>query len=156
MGPADEIVFEEDLAGIDPELAEQLQGGGLCGPDGWLADAGEGTVVGVWFGDGALACRPEEPDPALTQAAVDALSRTFADLVEHDDDPVDLIELVLTWLLADADALRTPHEPLSVLFEAAGLESRGDFVGRRGKRLADAAPADADRGSRDQHAGVRV
>ena len=131
-GAGGEIVFEEDLAGIDLELAEQLQGGGLCGPEGWLADAGEGTVVGVWFGDGALACRPEEPDPALTQAAVDALSRTFADLVEHDDDPVDLIELVLTWLLADADALRTPHEPLAVLFETAGLESRGDFVGRQG------------------------
>ena len=131
-GAEGEIVFDEDLKDIPSQLADALQGGGLRGPEGWLEDAGEGTVVGVWFDDGALACRDADPDAALTQPAAEALSRTFADLIEHDDDPVDLIELMLTWLLADVDALRTPHEPVSVLFEAAGLESRGDFVGRAG------------------------
>lgn len=131
-GAEGSIVFEEDLAGIDLGLAEQLQGGGLCGPEGWLEAAGEGTVVGVWFAADALSCRVAEPNAALTQPAADALSRTFAELIEHDDDPVDLIELMLTWLLGDSDALRTPHEPLTVMFATAGLESRGDFVGRAG------------------------
>ena len=131
-GAEGEVVFEEDLRNVDAELVDALQGGALSGPEGWLGDAGEGTVVGMWFGDGELACRSVEPDPALTRPAADALSQTFTDLVENEDDPLDLIALTLTWLLGHPEALRTPHEPLAVLLETAGLESRGDFVGRAG------------------------
>jgi SEC-C motif len=126
------IVFAEDLPGIDAGFADELQGGGLSGPKGWLGQAGEGAVVGVWFGDGALECRAAEPDPALTQPAAAALAAVFGDIVEHEDDPVDLIELMVTWLVGAPDALRTALEPVSVLLEAAGLEHRGDFVGRAG------------------------
>lgn len=131
-GVEGKVVFEEDLDAIDPELVAPLQGGALRGPDGWLAEADEGAIVGVWFADGVLSCRPAEPDTTLTAGAVAAIADVFVGLIANDDDPVDLIELVLTWLLRDADALRTAHEPLSALLEAAGLEQRGDFVGRTG------------------------
>ena len=131
-GTSGSVVFADDLDEIDSDLAEALDGGGLTGPEGWLTGAGEGTVVGAWFDNGALECRPAEPDLTLSSPAAEALSGVFADLVDDDDGPVDLIELMLTWLLADPGALRTPHEPLTLLLEAAGLESRGDYVGREG------------------------
>ena len=131
-GTSGSVVFADDLDEIDPNLAEALDGGGLTGPTGWLAGAGEGTVIGVWFDTGTLTCRPAEPDLTLTTTAAEALSGVFAGLVDDDDGPVDLIELMVTWLLADPGALRTPHEPLAVLLEAVGLESRGDYVGREG------------------------
>jgi len=127
------IVFgdEDEGAGIDEQLAEALGGGGLAGPEGWLGDAAEGTLVALRLTGEGVTCRPADADPALTPATADAISRTFAALVDNDD-CVDLVQLVLSWLLSDPDTLRSPHEPLTDLLDAAGLESRGDSVGRLG------------------------
>ena len=127
-----ELVFAEDLGRVPEELFEPLQGGALSGPDGWLGEFGAGDVVGVTLVEGALEHREVAPDPSLTEAAAAGIASAFAGLIEQDDDPVDVIELVLTWLMAEPDALRMPHEPLTVLLQAAGLETRGDFVGRVG------------------------
>ena len=131
-GTTGSVLFAEDLDGVDERLAQALHGGGLAGPKGWLGDAAEGTVVGLWFGAAALSCRPTQADSSLTAAAAEALSGVFAVLVGDDQDAVELIELVLSWLLAQPDALRVPHEPLTVLLAAAGLEGRGDYIGRAG------------------------
>jgi SEC-C motif len=127
-----EIVFEDDLDHVPAELFEPLQGGALSGPDGWLGDVAADATVGVTCLDGTLQCGLVTPDASLTEAASARLAEVFAGIIENDDDPVDSIELVLTWFLADPDALRTPHEPLTTLLETAGLETRGDFVGRTG------------------------
>ncbi len=131
-GTTGSVLFGDDLGAVGPRLAEALNGGGLSGPEGWLGDGVEGTVVALWFGDGALTSRPAQADSDLTPAAAEALSGVFADLVDDDDDAVTLIELLLSWMLAQPEALRTPHEPLAVLLETAGLEGRGDYIGRAG------------------------
>lgn len=131
-GTEAEIVFEDDLGRVTAELFEPLQGGALSGPKGWLGDIAAETTVAVTFVDGALNYDAVVPDSSLTADVASRLAAVFADLVEQDDDPVDSIELILSWFLAEPDALRTPQEPLTVLLEAAGLETRGDFVGRIG------------------------
>jgi len=131
-GSSGTIVFaDSDPADGHEDLQEARAGGGLTG-GGLLDGVTEGTVVGVRLRSGALEIRPEACDPTLTEGAAEALARTFSEMAEDDKDGVALADLALTWLIEDAEALRAPHEPLSDLLAAAGLEIRGDYVGRAG------------------------
>jgi tetratricopeptide (TPR) repeat protein len=127
------IVFAGDLDGdADADLAGAMWGGGLRGPEGWLDGAKAGGLVGVWSRDGRIELLPADADGSLTDVAARQLTDGFADLVDTDDGATQLVDLVLRWLAAHPDALCTPHEPLAVLLERAGLEWRGDYVGRIG------------------------
>lgn len=126
-GGAAAIVFES--AADDPAVAAELEAGVLRLPDGVSAT----ETVSATLTDGALVIGSATPDTQLTDRAAQALAAAFDDERRDDAEAVMAFRVALRWLLTDDDALRTAHAPLGDLLAAAGLERRGDWVGRAGE-----------------------
>lgn len=107
-----------------------LDGGfGWLGPDGWLDDYPEGTVLAVRVDpDGEVDIDVLDAAPACDDDLVALLRAGYDRTVEEPWLPVEADDLVLAVLLEDPHAFDEPVAPLSELAAAAGLERRGTSV----------------------------
>ncbi len=128
------IVFTADDGEVSQGFAEELaEGGGLAlGSAALDALCAGGDLIAATLRDGQVHLVAVEVDPDADEAASAALRRHYDDSVDEDDGSIGLTRLVLTWLLSDRDALRSPGAPLAALVDAAGLERRGDWAGPAG------------------------
>jgi len=149
------VAFDADVTTIGRELAAEVEAGVLRLPDGGLGDPADGDLVAVRVRDGALAIEPAVADPSLTEAAGAALATAFERERNPEIECAMAYRVALRWVLDDQDALRTVHEPFTTLFAAAGLERRGDWVGRAGEtwQSPPERQAAADRAARSEAYG---
>ncbi len=124
------LVFATTSPDVSGEFTEDLDSGGGLDLGVETLDRlrdGQDTVTATRRGDAVVVtgvAGDAEGDPAHA----DALRRWFDELA--DEGAVGLVRLFLTWLLDDTDVFRVPTAPVSVLIASAGLEQRGDWVGR--------------------------
>jgi hypothetical protein len=113
---------------LDP-FAEDMV---LAGPPGWLGGAVGGDLLAFRWADGHLHVERVRGELADCTEAAKRLVAAFAASAE--DDSVVASYNVVATALADAPGLLShPLAPLSEVFEAAGLEVSGEWVGTIGQ-----------------------
>lgn len=103
----------------------------LVGPPGWLGDAVAGDLLAFRLAGGRLHVGRVEGAADPTQAA-GRLAAAFRAAAE-DDAPIEGCDLVIVALADAPGLLRRPLPPLSEVYEVAGLEPRGEWVGLAGE-----------------------
>lgn len=132
-GAVARLVMDDDLL-PGPPTPEARASGYLAGPPGWLGAAEAGDLLALRWEGSQIAWTTAAGGSGPAPRTVAALSEGFAACVEDQAaDGAHLVDVVMTCLVAEPGSFGAAAPPLTDLLPAAGLEWRGDFVGRSGR-----------------------
>lgn len=117
-----------DVVYPEPDGPEDLpEEGALVGPGGWLGDATAGDLVDLRLSGGLVAV-----EVVADLAPVEPVATALAGAADPEEEPVELVDLVLEAMAAAPSAFRRPVPPLSEVLEVAGLEVEDGLVAPAG------------------------